>query len=72
VNSLGVLLVYEGVWDKEGRLSFALVFPRREENTRVTYVGNPDGTVRMTSERPGKQGECEIYFETVLSRAGDA
>jgi len=68
VNSGGALLLYDGAWESENTLVFTLVYPRRDADTRVSYTRRNDGTVRMTSERPAKEGGRELYFETLLSR----
>lgn len=68
VNSLGNLLVYEGIWEGDETLVFTLVYPQRQEDTRISYTVSTDGTVHMTSERPGKEGGRETYFETFLTR----
>jgi len=68
-NSLGNLLVYEGTWETEDRLAFSLVYPKVQPDTRVSYTSLPDGSVRMTSERPAEGGGREIYFETLLERS---
>jgi hypothetical protein len=67
INNLGSLLVYEGRWEADS-LVFMLTYPQRQEATRISYRPLPDGTVRMTSERPGEEGDPEVYFETLLSR----
>ncbi len=69
INTLGKLLTYEGRWESDRMLAFGLVFPRPEADTRVSYIRESDGVVRLTSERPGKEGGRELYFETVMSRA---
>jgi hypothetical protein len=69
INNLGNLLVYDGSWETDQRLVFTLVYPQPQGDTRVSYTKDPSGSVRMTSERPRKEGGRETYFETVLSRA---
>ena len=68
VNNLGKLLLYDGFWESDETLVFTLVYPQRQEDTRIAYTRNADGTVRMTSERPTQGGGREVYFETLLSR----
>jgi hypothetical protein len=68
VNSFGALLLYDGAWEAEDTLVFTLVYPRHHPDTRISYTMRPDGTVRMTSERPAEEGGRELYFETLLSR----
>jgi len=68
VNSMGNLTVYDGRWEGEERLIFELVHPRVDPDQRVSYVKEPDGTVRMISEWPAQGGGRERYFETVLTR----
>jgi hypothetical protein len=54
VNNLGALLLYDGVWEGDETLVFTLLYPKREADTRVTYIKGADGAVRMTSEHPGR------------------
>jgi hypothetical protein len=68
VNSLGKLLVYSGHWEGDDTLVFTLVYPERQEDTRVCYTKLPDGGIRMTSERPAEGGGRKVYFETILSK----
>jgi hypothetical protein len=68
VNSFGKLLLHAGCWESDDTLTFTLVYPEREIDTRVSYTKLPDGRIRMTSERPAAGGGREIYFETILSR----
>ncbi|MCP4535552.1 MAG: DUF1579 domain-containing protein [Chloroflexi bacterium] len=68
VNSLGKMLLYEGLWESDEMLVFTLVYPQPQKDTRISYIKGPDGTVRMTSERSTEKGGREIYFETLLSR----
>ncbi len=68
VNSLGALLLYDGVWEAKETLVFTLVYPKRDADTCITYTKRAEGTVRMTSERPAEGGGREVYFETLLSR----
>lgn len=68
VNSMGNLLLYDGEWENEDTLVFTLIYPERQEDTRISYTILSGGTVRMTSERPTGTGGREVYFETVLSR----
>jgi hypothetical protein len=69
VNNLGNLLLYEGIWESDTALVFTLIFPERQDDTRVSYHRLPDGTVRMTSERPSQSGDREMYFETLLQQS---
>ncbi len=68
VNNLGNLLLYKGLWEDDETLVFTLVYPQRQEDTRVSYIKVSDDVVRMTSARAAKEGGREIYFETLLSR----
>ena len=68
VNSMGLLMVYEGGWESDYTLVFSLVHPAIQPDTRVSYTQLPDREVRMTSERPTGSGGREVYFETHLKK----
>ncbi len=62
INSLGNLLVYEGVWTDETTLVFMLVHPPPRDRGRVVYHKMPDGSFRMTSENAAEDGGFVLYF----------
>jgi hypothetical protein len=66
VNSLGLLMVYDGAWESEAKIVFSLVYPQFQPDVRVSYTLHPGGKVQMISERPAVNGGREIYFETFL------
>lgn len=66
INSLGLLMVYDGAWVSEAIIVFSLVYPQLQPDVRVSYTLHTGGKVQMTSERPAANGGREIYFETFL------
>jgi hypothetical protein len=68
VNSLGNLLVYEGVWTDDTTLAFTLVHPPADSLSRVVYRKLPDAFT-MASETTTGDGEFVAYFNTDFRRA---
>jgi len=66
VNSLELLMVYDGAWESDVKIVFSLVHPQVQPDVRVSYTQHPGGKIQMTSERPAANGGREIYFETFL------
>jgi hypothetical protein len=69
INSLGNLLVYEGVWTDQNTLIFMLVHPPPRDRARVVYHKLSDGSFKMTSENAAEEGEFVPYFEIDYLRA---
>lgn len=69
VNSLGNLMVYEGLWQDENTLVFTLTNPGVEGNGRVIYSRQENGSIKMRSERRVAEGDYEVYFETTMQRS---
>lgn len=77
-NSLGNLIVYEGVWTDRTTLVFAHTHPPPAGRSRIVYHTLDDGSIHMSSERVTEDGGYEAYFQTKMTRvqekapAGDA
>ena len=70
VNSLGLLVIYQGRWQNDETLVFTLVNPDDKGSSRVVYIKQPDGSIQMRSERLTADGDFGVYFETHMIREG--
>lgn len=66
INTLGLLMIYDGEWEDEATLTFTLTNPESPGSSRVIYRKLPGGMVQMSSERLGEKGAFEVYFETTM------
>lgn len=70
VNSLGLLMIYQGRWQNDEMLVFSLVNLGDKGSSRVVYIKQPEGSIQMRSENLNAVGEFEVYFETLMLREG--
>lgn len=63
-NSLGVVIEYWGAWEDD----VTLVFTSTTNTGRVVYTRQPDGSVRLVSDRQRGDGTFETFFESVMTR----
>ena len=66
-NSLGILIVYDGVWEDSDTLVFTSSYPAPNQ-ARVIYRKLPGDAILMRSEQITPSGVFETYFETTLAR----
>lgn len=67
-NSLGNLIVYEGVWTDRTTLVFTRTHPPPVGRSRIVYHVLDDGAIHMSSERVTEGGGYEAYFQTKMIR----
>jgi hypothetical protein len=67
-NSLGNLLVYEGLWTDPTTLVFTLIHPPPAARSRVVYRILSDDSMHLRSERLAEDGAFQAYFETEMTR----
>ena len=67
-NSLGILIVYDGVWEDPDTLVFTSTYPAPNQ-ARVIYRKLPGDAILMRSEQICPSGVFETYFETTLTQS---
>lgn len=66
-NSMGILIVYDGLWEDPDTLVFTSTYPEPNQ-ARVFYRKLPGDAILMRSEQADSSGAFETYFETTLTR----
>ena len=68
VNSLSLLMIYQGMWQNDEMLVFSLVNPDAKGSSRIVYIKKPGGSIQMRSESLTADGDFQVYFETLMTR----
>jgi hypothetical protein len=69
-NTLGRLIVYEGLWTDPTTLVFTQSHPPPGGRSRIVYRILSGDLIHMRSERITEGGDWEAYFDTEMARLG--
>jgi hypothetical protein len=68
INTLGKLIVYEGVWTDQATLVFTQSHPLPAGRSRIVYRILSGDSMRMSSELLTESGDWKAYFDTEMTR----